>query len=107
MFIYHIVLPEPWERLKDRPSYQPESLDTEGFIHCSYLNQLDGVLKRYYHSSGKVIILKIDTEKLLPKLVEEPSTENEIYPHVHGRINRSAIIGTEERVLNTSFETAS
>ena len=39
MFIYHIVLPQVWERFKDRPSYAPESLTSEGFIHCSYPGQ--------------------------------------------------------------------
>lgn len=107
MFIYHIVLPEVWERLKGGASYQPESLDTEGFIHCSYPNQLDSVLERYYRNAEEVIILKIDTEKLLPKLVEEASTNNEIYPHIYGRLNRSAVVGTEKRVPNTSFDTAS
>ena len=107
MFIYHIVLPKVWERFKDRPSYQPDSLATEGFIHCSYPKQLDDVLKRYYRDAEKVIILKIDTDKLLPKLVEEPSTNNELYPHIYGRLNRSAIVGTEERIPDSSFKTAS
>jgi uncharacterized protein (DUF952 family) len=107
MFIYHIVLPQVWERFKDRPSYQPESLVAEGFIHCSYANQLDSVLKRYYRNTEKVLILKIDTEKLFPKLVEEPSTNSEIYPHIYGRLNRSAVVEIKPRILDTSFEAAS
>lgn len=99
MFIYHIVLPDVWERFKDRPSYQPESLATEGFIHCSYPNQLEAVLRRYYSNAATVLILKIDTEKLLAKLVEEPSTGNEIYPHIYGRLNHNAIVAIEERQL--------
>ena len=99
MFIYHIVLPEVWERFKSRPSYQAESLTTEGFIHCSYPGQLEEVLKRYYGGVEKVLILKIDTEKLLSKLVEEPSTNNEMYPHIYGRLNHNAIVDVQERVL--------
>ena len=101
MFIYHIVLPEVWERFKTRPSYQPDSLATEGFIHCSYSSQLEEVLKRYYSGVPKVLILKIDTEKLLSKLVKEPSTNDEMYPHIYGRLNHSAVVGVEERVLQT------
>ena len=99
MFIYHIVLPEVWERFKNKPSYQAESLTTEGFIHCSYPSQLEGVLKRYYRGVEKVLILKIDTEKLKSKLVKEPSTNNEVYPHVYGRLNHNAIVAIEERML--------
>jgi uncharacterized protein (DUF952 family) len=102
MFIYHIVLPEVWERFKSRPSYQPESLTTEGFIHCSYPSQLEAVLKRYYSGVEKVLILKIDTEKLLSKLVKEASTNDEMYPHIYGRLNHNAVVDVEERTLNSA-----
>lgn len=100
MFIYHISLPENWEKFKGKPSYQAESLATEGFIHCSYEQQLPAVLKRYYSGAERVVILKLDTAKLLSKLVEEPSTNNEIYPHIYGRINQNAIVDVEERYLS-------
>ena len=100
MFIYHIALPQVWERFKDRPSYQPDSLATEGFIHCSYPNQLSAVLKRYYYGRvERVLIIKIDTDKLFAKLVKEASTNNEIYPHIYGRLNHSAVVDVEERFL--------
>jgi uncharacterized protein (DUF952 family) len=106
MFIYHVVLPEVWERFKNRPSYQPESLATEGFIHCSYPGQLEAVLKRYYGGAERVLILKIDTDKVLAKLVKEPSTNNEVFPHIYGRLNHNAIVGIEDRILNR-FDSAS
>jgi uncharacterized protein (DUF952 family) len=105
MFIYHIVLPQVWDRFKDRPSYAPESLTSEGFIHCSYPGQLEAVLKRYYGGVEKVLILKIDTEKLYAKLVKEPSTNNEMYPHLYGRLNHNAVVDIEERVLNSADAT--
>ncbi len=97
MKIYHIVMPEVWENFKDKDFYEAESLRTEGFIHCSFAGQLDAVLQRYYSDAGKVLILEIDTEKLVSKLVEEPSTGNEIYPHIYGAINREAIVRIRER----------
>ena len=106
MFIYHIVLPQVWVRFKDRPSYQPESLVDEGFIHCSYPNQLEAVLKRYYRDVERVLVLKIDTEKLMAKLVKESSTNEEIYPHIYGRLNQSAVVGVEERILNAGLDEA-
>lgn len=105
MFIYHIVLPEVWERFKTRPSYQPESLTSEGFIHCSYSNQVSTVLKRYYGGVEKVLILKIDADKVLAKLVKEPSTNDEIYPHIYGRLNHNAVVDIEERTLNRADAT--
>jgi uncharacterized protein (DUF952 family) len=99
MFIYHVVLPAVWERFKTKPSYQAESLATEGFIHCSYASQLEGVLERYYSGVDRVLILTIDTDKLLSKLVKEPSTNNELFPHIYGRINHNAVVNVEERIL--------
>lgn len=100
MKIYHIVLPEVWERSKDASEYEAESLTTEGFIHCSYQNQLDAVLERYYRDAGSVLVLSIDPEMLSSNLIAEPSTNNEIYPHIYGKINKSAIVGIEVRIIN-------
>jgi uncharacterized protein (DUF952 family) len=100
MLIYHIVLPEIWEHFKDEELYEAESLQSEGFIHCSFAAQLEAVLQRYYKDAEKVLILTIETEKLKSKLVEEPSTSNEIYPHIYGKINRDAIIAIEEREIS-------
>ncbi|MEZ5345801.1 MAG: DUF952 domain-containing protein [Pyrinomonadaceae bacterium] len=92
MIIYHIVLPEVWNKLRNANHYKAESLKTEGFIHCSFHEQLEGVLKRYYSDAEEIVLLEIETEKLTSKLVNEPSTNDEIYPHIYGPINREAIV---------------
>ena len=61
MLIYHIVLPEVWEKFENDYEYESESLASEGFIHCSYRNQLDEVLARYYKNADKVLILHIES----------------------------------------------
>ncbi len=99
MIIYHIVTPEVWANFKDETEYEAESLTTEGFIHCSYRNQLDGVLERYYKDQAKVIVLHINPNLLKAKLVAEPSTGGEVYPHIYGKINTNAVVDTEERFL--------
>lgn len=100
MLIYHIVLPEVWAKFRNEYDYEAESLKTEGFIHCSYRNQLDAVLERYYKDADKVIILAINPHLLISELVAEPSTNQEIYPHIYGKINKSAIVNVEERIVN-------
>ena len=102
MTIYHIVLPEVWETFKDKDFYYAASLQTEGFIHCSFAEQIAPVLGRYYQNAEKVLILHLDTDKLTAKLVEEPSTNNEIYPHIYGQINADAIVKIEERRIETT-----
>jgi uncharacterized protein (DUF952 family) len=103
MLIYHVVLPEIWEKFKDEKFYEAESLQTENFIHCSFVEQLETVLQRYYKDAERVLILEIETEKLTSKFVNEPSTGGEIYPHIYGQINKDAIVGIEEKVLGFGF----
>jgi uncharacterized protein (DUF952 family) len=99
MHIYHIVLPEKWDEAAVDEFYEAESLATEGFIHCSFAEQIEGVLERYYSGAKRVVVLEIDPEKLTSRLVKEPSTNNEIYPHIYGKINRDAVVGIAEREL--------
>ncbi len=103
MRIYHIVLPEVWERFKGKDFYAAEGLATENFIHCSFAEQIETVLQRYYKDAELVLILEIESEKLASKLVNESSTGGEIYPHIYGEINADAIVGIEERNLGSGF----
>ena len=98
MRIYHIVLPDVWAAF-DGDLYEHPSLSAEGFIHCSFEEQLDGVIERYYSNAERLTVLEIDSERLTSKLVNEPSTGGEIYPHIYGPINRDAIVGVKEREL--------
>lgn len=97
MFIYHIVLPEIWAQFDGKDAYEPESLAAEGFIHCSYENQIDGVIERYFNGATKVLVLKIDPEKLSGELIIEESKLPEFFPHIYGPINRTAIIEIQPR----------
>jgi uncharacterized protein (DUF952 family) len=99
MLIFHIVTPETWEKFKDENEYEAESLQTEGFIHCSYRHQLDDVLQRYYKDAERVLIMHINPHYLKSELLAEPSTNREIYPHIYGKINKSAIVNIEERKI--------
>lgn len=96
MLIYHLVLPEVWAAFNS-DLYQHPSLGTEGFIHCSFAEQLDGVIERYYSGAERLIVLEIDSELLTSKLVNEPSTGGATYPHIYGPINRGAIVKVTER----------
>jgi len=98
MRIYHIVLPDKWNAFRGTV-YEHESLAAEGFIHCSFEEQLDEVLERYFRGVDVVTILEIDPTKLNSRLVVEPSTNGESYPHIYGPINTDAIIGAEVRKL--------
>ena len=47
MHIYHIVLPDDWAAF-DTDLYRAKSLEPEGFIHCSFSDQLNGVINNLF-----------------------------------------------------------
>ena len=100
MQIYHVVIREEWESTANESFFEAKSLSSEGFIHCSYADQLEGVLERYFTDAREVFILHLDANRLTSPLVSEPSTNGEPYPHIYGPINRDAIVTVEKRVIS-------
>jgi uncharacterized protein (DUF952 family) len=100
-YIYHIVTIEEWDKQKQNEYYEHDSLAQEGFIHASTHQQLDATIQRYYSNEAKVIVLKIDTEKLTTDLKYELAISvNEYFPHLYGKLNKDAIIEVSERSTN-------
>jgi uncharacterized protein (DUF952 family) len=97
---YHITTPEQWAKFRDKDFYEAESLQTEGFIHASFAEQLEETLKTHYKNVAQVLLLTIDSDLLTSKLVVEKSRNGEDFPHIYGAINKSAITSIEERILD-------
>jgi uncharacterized protein (DUF952 family) len=95
--IYHVTTKLEWNAAKDKGFYVAPSLETEGFIHCSEVHQVDGVLQRYYQGKKDLLKLVIDIQKLSSQLKYElaPSV-NENFPHVYGPINLDAVIEVQK-----------
>jgi len=97
--IYHIVAVSSWEEQVELPNYIHASLDQEGFIHASRATQIVGVLDRYYSGVNDLLKLTIDTDLLdATSTLKEELAESigEIFPHVYGPINKSAIVSIEK-----------
>jgi uncharacterized protein (DUF952 family) len=95
--IYHITTEQDWRAAKRKGFYTSPSFETEGFIHTSEVQQVAGVLQRYYQGKTDLIKLVINTEKLTSELKYElaPSV-NENFPHIYGPINLDAVIDVME-----------
>ena len=94
--IYHVTTANEWQIALQQGFYEAASLPIEGFIHCSKVNQVQGVLERYFKSKTDLVKLTIHTSKLQHKLKYElaPSI-NEEFPHIYGPINIDAVIKVE------------
>lgn len=94
--IYHITTKQLWQKAIEQGHYEAESLQTEGFIHTSKEEQVEGVLERYYKHQTDLIKLHIDESKIAAPLKYElaPSV-NEEFPHIYGALNLDAVVEAE------------
>lgn len=91
--IYHVVNQPSWQEAVKLGYYEAPSLSTEGFIHCSKREQVEGVISRYYAGQTDLLILHIDEGKLeAVHIFELAPSVNEEFPHVFGRINLDAVV---------------
>lgn len=89
--IYHLVARAVWEKAPV-DGYSADSLATEGFIHCSNADQVAGAANRFYASAAELLLLHLDASRLTSPLRDEASGSGELFPHVYGPINRSAVV---------------
>ncbi len=94
--IYHITTQEHWQNAQVQGFYKADSLELEGFIHCSTQSQVAGVLERYYTNIKNLVKLHIEESLLHNELKWELSPSiNEAFPHIYGVINLDAITNFE------------
>ena len=89
---YHLTTRADWQQQANATTYEAASLHTEGFIHLSEAHQVAGVLHRYYQNIPDLLLLHVDPDKLAAELKYEPATNNELFPHLYGPIDRAAIV---------------
>lgn len=93
--IYHITTKSWWIKFEGLDYYESPTFNEETFIHLSTTDQVSGVLERYYAGQTDLLKLHIDTEKLSAELKYELATNHEYFPHLYGRLNKSAILVVE------------
>ena len=99
--IYHITSRSAWNEARERGDYRTDSLETEGFIHCSTEEQVLPVANKYYAGQTDLVLLVIEPALLEPDLKWEPPAEGspppgvpvgDLFPHIYGPINLDAIV---------------
>jgi len=91
MNLYHIARRRDWERSVKSGEYTGDTLEGEGFIHCSTGEQVVRVANAFYRGQDGLVLLEIDPAHLVPNVRWEASPEGELFPHVYGPLNREAV----------------
>lgn len=93
--VYHITSRAAWDAAQAAGEYRAESLETQGFIHFSKLEQVVGTANRYYHGTPGLVLLEIDAARLKAELRYEPPAEapdsDARFPHLYGALNLDAV----------------
>jgi len=90
--IYHIVSKSDWAAVGESAVYRGDTLDTEGFIHCSTLGQVLDTANFLFKGRVDLLLLQIDPEKLSAPLKSEDGGDGRLFPHIYGQMEVSAVV---------------
>ncbi len=90
--ILHITHQNQWQRAQIEGAYRADSLDTEGFIHCSKPDQVVWVANTFYRDQSELVLLCIDPERIQAEIKYDTIPDGRQFPHVYGEINLEAIV---------------
>ena len=88
--IMHITSRSAWEAAQRAGAYRGDTLDAEGFVHCSLATQVVGVADARFRGRTDLVLLLIDPARVTAEIKVEGG-----FPHVYGPLNLDAI----DRVL--------
>jgi uncharacterized protein (DUF952 family)/protein associated with RNAse G/E len=89
--IYHITTREAWRSAREASVYVAASLDEEGFIHCSTVEQVAATASRYYPGASDLVVLCVDVSLLHSEVRFEESRAHGVFPHIYGPLDLVAV----------------
>jgi uncharacterized protein (DUF952 family) len=89
----HLATEGEWAAYEGAGVITPASLDTEGFVHCSWGRQVPGTIQRHYPSATDLVALLLDEAALPPGslVAEDTAGVGEPFPHVYAPIPLAAV----------------
>ena len=102
--ILHICPRAEWLAALASGVYRAASLETEGFIHCSRLEQVIPVANRYYRRTPDLVVLWIDVNLVEAEIRWEAAEGGELFPHIYGPIEVDAITAVTHLIPDQNGE---
>ena len=90
--ILHITARQSWEQALQTGVYRGDTLESEGFIHCSTPAQVADVANALYTGRRGLVVLCIAEDEVQAEVrYERPEGGRERYPHIYGPLNVDAV----------------
>lgn len=88
--LFHLVDPQAWASCGD--TLRPPSLSTEGFVHLSFADQVEGSANRHCSQASSLVALEVDPVLVGSQVrVEDSYDSGTSFPHVYGPLPRAAV----------------
>ena len=95
--IYHITSAAEAAAAQASGIYEPTGFPSEGFIHCSYRHQLNGVAARWFQGRSGLVVFEIDRSRLACRTVDENlQGGSELFPHIYGQLPLAAVVAIHQ-----------
>ena len=91
--LFHITSAEEAAAASERGEYRPQAFAREGFVHCSYRDQVIATANRIFRGRGGLVLLEIDRDRLTSDVVDENlEGGRELFPHIYGAVPMAAVV---------------
>jgi uncharacterized protein (DUF952 family) len=99
VIFFHIATRDEWDAAARAGEYRADTLETEGFIHCSSAHQVAAVANARFRGREDLVLLWIDPARLRAEIkYEDASDGSGKYPHIYGPINTDAVARVTEYI---------
>ncbi|MDX2287056.1 MAG: DUF952 domain-containing protein [Bacteroidia bacterium] len=85
--VYHLMPPADWDRFLASGEYKPDSLASEGFIHCSTREQVLDTARRFFGHLPDLLALEIPERAVKSILKYEAAESGGLFPHLYGPLS--------------------
>jgi len=98
--IVHLALPDDWEAAERTGTYPLSTrgltFDQQGFVHCAFTDQIEGVANRFYADLDELVVVHLDRAVVDDVLRIEPASDlvDELFPHLYAPVTTNAVTAT-------------
>ncbi len=90
--ILHITTQRQWAEAQRQGVYRGDTLESDGFIHCSLLGQVTRTASRFFTGREGLRLLCIDEARVRAEIrYEDLYQAGETFPHIYGPLNLDAV----------------
>jgi len=95
--IFHLALADDWAGAFSTGDYRMSTrgvtLEQEGFIHCSSIEQVEATANRFYGDLVQLVLLTIDPLLVGSEIRWEPPApgSDTLFPHIYGPLPIAAV----------------